>query len=79
MKTMGQARREAGIPESDYINTSMERDSVDRIATIRTLVRWFGPPDARYEHIGCCSLWWSVYSPCGERTVTILPGGSITS
>lgn len=79
MQTMGQARRAAGIPESEYINTALERDTVERISTIRTLVRWFGPPDARFEHIGCMSLWWSQYAPQGERSVTILPGGSITS
>lgn len=74
MKTIGQARREAGIPESDYLRHG---DTVHRIATIRTLVRWFGPPDHRYEHVDDnCSLTWTVDA---DRRVVVRPDGGITS
>jgi hypothetical protein len=78
MKTMAEARRERGISESEYINTALDRDSVNRIATIRTLVRWFGPPDNRYEHIEGIRLDWSPYAPQGKRSVFIRPDGSIS-
>jgi hypothetical protein len=70
---MGEVRRAAGILESEYVRRS---DGVDRIATIRCLARLLGPPDARYEHIGCCSLVWSV-----DRNlhITVMPNGAITS
>lgn len=74
--TMGEARRRHGITEAEYINTAIERDSVERIATIRCLVRLFGAPDHRYEHIEGIRLVWSV-----ERDIDIFirPNGSITS
>lgn len=82
MRTVAEARRDAGIPETDYIRGPAPGrlgDTVERIATIRTLVRWFGPPDHRYEHIDCIRLDWSQYAPQGKRTVVITKKGSITS
>ena len=73
MKTMGQVRREEGIPESDYIRRG---DDVDVIATIRTLVRWFGPPDHRTDHIESRQLHWTV---ADKRYVVVKDGGGITS
>ena len=70
---MGQARRDAGIPESDYIRPG---DTVGRIATIRCLARILGPPDARYEHPTGCSLSWHVER---KQNVWVNPNGSITS
>jgi hypothetical protein len=76
MRTMGQARRERGITEREYINTGSERDSLDKIATIRCLARLFGPPDHRYEQIEGCTLAWSVGR---DVTVFVKHNGSITS
>jgi hypothetical protein len=80
VKTMGEARREKGIPESDYIRgwggrTPIGCDDADRISTIRCLVRWFGPPDSRIEHIGSCQLHWYA----DKRRVVVRANGSITS
>lgn len=76
MKTVAEARREAGIPESDYLRRG---DSTQRIATIRCLARWFGPPDSRTEHIDSCQLHWSAASGVEARTVVVLEEGAITS
>jgi hypothetical protein len=77
MKTMGEARREAGIKENEYIYPG---DSIDRIATIRCLARKLGPPDHRFNHLNCCSLVWGRHTgailPC---TIVVLENGSITS
>ena len=73
MKTVGQARREKGIPESEYLRRG---DTINRIGTIRCLARILGPPDSRTEHPESCQLHWYI-----ERDVRVVVGreGAITS
>lgn len=76
IRTIGMARREAGIPESDYLRRG---DGVDRIETIRCLVRQFGPPDDRTEHLDGCNLYWSSATGVEDRRIYVKTNGSITS
>jgi hypothetical protein len=76
-RTLGEARRAAGIAEPAYLRAG---DTVERIATIRCLVRWFQPPDYRREFIdGGCGLEWWPSSGMEYRRVVITATGAITS